>query len=646
MEMQAGSNVITIVADTPFSLPAGLKCLHLVFGNESSSTTFLKDGTLLDTYADPLRDLAWKLESIVGENCAAVAASENRILVVVEATRKKAVKKMLKKVKKKLQVSFDKSADSAVDEGRLLEVAVESVLRRGLRKQGWMPFGRLLVRSNLTAGVERSVVDTVELDVRLEPKSKIDLVLSFGAARFRQFKYLEALPESLRPKFHEGENVNLMDWIYAHSEDSLSNFECRVLPTLEPGYLVAACSSPPAGVSTEYLRTLWLEKYGIKLTKEFAFLRVRFSFQPESKAVLFPSCCVLTSGGLVPAAPSIQNTRMEPALLQFLKDVEACTFFGAAPLRVKRREGSGQSAKPKLLGHAPVWAAVKEGSEEAGKGGPLKCPPSNLVELQTLPVIRHEKPVVISRAGNGTDEEAPAKVRSTSMEKASVQPAQRPADRPLIVPSFKKRSGTFFVPQVGQRTTDLPRTAAAPAPPPIRVSKPSGNAVQNGGKLMAPSFGSRPKGPGGAKAPDTKASGTKVPKAKTAAPKSVGSKGPSGNEDLQNKGSTDVTTKRKKAEAGDEGSGKKKQKTVSISGEKQSDGKAHEGAAEKAPRKRTTAADLDVNEVDALVRAKYADQKLKDLSVPQMKNFLSQHKQRVGGKKEELVERITGFLQG
>lgn len=85
MDMQAGSNVITIVADTPFPLPAGLKCLHLVvIGEHSSSTSILKDGTLVDMYADPLRDLAWKLESIVGKDCAAVTASENRILVLVE----------------------------------------------------------------------------------------------------------------------------------------------------------------------------------------------------------------------------------------------------------------------------------------------------------------------------------------------------------------------------------------------------------------------------------------------------------------------------------------------------------------------------------------------------------------------------------
>ena len=64
-----------------------------------------------------------------------------------------------------------------------------------------------------------------------------------------------------------------------------------------------------------------------------------------------------------------------------------------------------------------------------------------------LAVIRREKPVVISRAHIGADEEAPAKVRSTSMEKAPAQPAQRPADRPLIVSSFKKRGGTSVVPQ-------------------------------------------------------------------------------------------------------------------------------------------------------------------------------------------------------
>jgi hypothetical protein len=62
-----------------------------------------------------------------------------------------------------LQFSFDKSADSAVDGGRLLERAIESMLRRGLREQGWMSFGNLFVHGNLTAGVERCVVDTLAM---------------------------------------------------------------------------------------------------------------------------------------------------------------------------------------------------------------------------------------------------------------------------------------------------------------------------------------------------------------------------------------------------------------------------------------------------------------------------------------------------
>lgn len=73
-------------------------------------------------------------------------------------------------------------------------------------------------------------------------------------------QFIEALPESFRPQFLKGENVDLTEWIYSHSDDSLSDFECRVLPFLESGYVVGGCSRAPDGVSAEQIRTLWIDK--------------------------------------------------------------------------------------------------------------------------------------------------------------------------------------------------------------------------------------------------------------------------------------------------------------------------------------------------------------------------------------------------
>jgi hypothetical protein len=87
MDVESTSKAVMIIADAPFRLPGGLRCLHLVLkgpGGASQLVSNLKDGTEVDMYADFLQDITSKVEGIGGASCAAIAASENRLLVMVE----------------------------------------------------------------------------------------------------------------------------------------------------------------------------------------------------------------------------------------------------------------------------------------------------------------------------------------------------------------------------------------------------------------------------------------------------------------------------------------------------------------------------------------------------------------------------------
>lgn len=70
-----------------------------------------------------------------------------------------------------------------------------------------------------------------------------------------------------------------------------------------------------------------------------------------------------------------------------------------------------------------------------------------------------------------------------------------------------------------------------------------------------------------------------------------------------------------------------------------------EAAATKAPpRKRTKAEDLDSAQVEAKVRDKHTAGQLEKLSIPELKCFLKARKQALGGKKADLVARVTDVL--
>lgn len=63
------------------------------------------------------------------------------------------------------------------------------------------------------------------------------------------------------------------------------------------------------------------------------------------------------------------------------------------------------------------------------------------------------------------------------------------------------------------------------------------------------------------------------------------------------------------------------------------------------PRKRTKAGDLDTDSVTSKIHEKHRERKLKDLTVPEIKCYLKSHNLPVGGKKDELVARLSDLLK-
>ncbi|KAK9810010.1 hypothetical protein WJX72_003309 [[Myrmecia] bisecta] len=68
------------------------------------------------------------------------------------------------------------------------------------------------------------------------------------------------------------------------------------------------------------------------------------------------------------------------------------------------------------------------------------------------------------------------------------------------------------------------------------------------------------------------------------------------------------------------------------------------GEGQPPARKRTKVDDLEASAVEAKVVEKQAAGKLADLSIPELKCWLKARKLPLGGKKADLVQRVTGHL--
>eukprot|EP00271_Cylindrocystis_brebissonii_P017600 TRINITY_DN4635_c0_g1_i6.p2 TRINITY_DN4635_c0_g1~~TRINITY_DN4635_c0_g1_i6.p2 ORF type:complete len:140 (+),score=33.26 TRINITY_DN4635_c0_g1_i6:753-1172(+) len=70
------------------------------------------------------------------------------------------------------------------------------------------------------------------------------------------------------------------------------------------------------------------------------------------------------------------------------------------------------------------------------------------------------------------------------------------------------------------------------------------------------------------------------------------------------------------------------------------------GAPAPAPRKRAVAADVDSGENTVTVEASFKEGKLKDVTMPRLKNFIATHRLgKVSGKKGELMERVEAYFK-
>lgn len=69
------------------------------------------------------------------------------------------------------------------------------------------------------------------------------------------------------------------------------------------------------------------------------------------------------------------------------------------------------------------------------------------------------------------------------------------------------------------------------------------------------------------------------------------------------------------------------------------------GQAKAAPRKRTKAGDLAPQDVEAKVARLHKEGSLSMLTIPEMKCFLKTKTLPVGGKKADLIARLTESIQ-
>ncbi|XP_073117528.1 uncharacterized protein [Elaeis guineensis] len=299
-----------------------------------------------------LETLCWKLSRRWHLAC---LPQTSEIFIVHQRGQSESVAEVIKALAEAVPVS-NVGVEEDVRSASVIAKAVECGFKSFMIDHGWRCVGdNIFVDSTFACSEERTHLCAVNVQVQSEIDDGFVFLVSPDAFRFSRHKISDFISSKMLKRFDNGKEIVLEDYNICTA--------CTILPSLCEGHVIGISKLLPAGEDFERLEELWSFKHGLALHSNY-FVAVQFSygghmdkqwlfaFQKTSSFQLFaqfPSAFILRGSGLAPTPQTIRHSKAVHAFESFIKIVGAWNFFDQG--LVKLKEVSSLGIRTTL----PVW---------------------------------------------------------------------------------------------------------------------------------------------------------------------------------------------------------------------------------------------------------------------------------------------------
>ncbi|KAH7306704.1 hypothetical protein KP509_22G026100 [Ceratopteris richardii] len=330
-------------AVSPLSLDHGLLCVRLRTDLEVDDSS---------VSADLCRRLDFVSLSLNSQSsgsakqksfCVAFRDGVTSVSVVFPASMKMEMKRVLQSIVERFsEIKLICTAPEAFHSGLTMKSALLCGLREALVSAGWIVFdGNLALHGCITEFQNGTLAESIVFDLHTEANDRINFILSPDVIQFRPFRIERLLSGSLEKSFDSGLVLDFEDYLDTLLPADDQTIRCLVLPSMQEG----CCRTQPVGFDLEKEKDIWKLMHGITLPNEGFYVRVLI---PQEGAMLkswFPSCLVLKSCGLVPAPLSIRTSRIHSILAKITSSISRWDFFGSESLMIKTLDQEGENSR-------------------------------------------------------------------------------------------------------------------------------------------------------------------------------------------------------------------------------------------------------------------------------------------------------------
>ncbi|KAH7306702.1 hypothetical protein KP509_22G026100 [Ceratopteris richardii] len=275
--------------------------------------------------------------------CVAFRDGVTSVSVVFPASMKMEMKRVLQSIVERFsEIKLICTAPEAFHSGLTMKSALLCGLREALVSAGWIVFdGNLALHGCITEFQNGTLAESIVFDLHTEANDRINFILSPDVIQFRPFRIERLLSGSLEKSFDSGLVLDFEDYLDTLLPADDQTIRCLVLPSMQEG----CCRTQPVGFDLEKEKDIWKLMHGITLPNEGFYVRVLI---PQEGAMLkswFPSCLVLKSCGLVPAPLSIRTSRIHSILAKITSSISRWDFFGSESLMIKTLDQEGENSR-------------------------------------------------------------------------------------------------------------------------------------------------------------------------------------------------------------------------------------------------------------------------------------------------------------
>ncbi|CAD5164552.1 unnamed protein product [Musa acuminata subsp. malaccensis] len=234
-------------------------------------------------------------------------------------------------------------AEEEVASASLVTKAVEIVFRTVMLDHKWACVGNNTFVDSAFAGTdERKNVGAFNLRVQSEMDDGFVLLVSPEVLRFSRYKVTDFVSSEVWESFDNGEIVMFKDYGFLTA--------CTIIPTLSEAHVIGVCKLLPDEENFERLELLWSLKHGLALNSEY-FISVQLAYGSYAIKWL-PSAYILQDPSFSPAPQTPRSAKAVDVIDSFMKIFGAWDFFSQGQLKVKEVSSLG------IVTKIPVWTTA------------------------------------------------------------------------------------------------------------------------------------------------------------------------------------------------------------------------------------------------------------------------------------------------